>query len=131
MEPSETVIAACEQAGEQLLERDVALGAISDALGDVERGGGAVVLLAGTAGIGKTSLVQAGRRAAQEAGFRVGSASESGSAQCRSSSASSNGPSAVAFTSHRNIRYRRAEGSPRRCSSATSSTSEPPSSTNA
>lgn len=74
MEPSETVRAACEQAGEQLLERDVALGAISDALGDVERGGGAVVLLAGTAGIGKTSLVQAGRRAAQEAGFRVGSA---------------------------------------------------------
>ncbi len=74
MESSETVMAACDGVSGGLLERDIALGAIMEALGDVERGGGAVVLLAGPAGIGKTSLVQAGRRAAQEAGFGVGSA---------------------------------------------------------
>ena len=57
-----------------LLEREVALGAISDALRSVGQGGGAVLLLAGPAGMGKTSLVQAGRQAARELGFKVGSA---------------------------------------------------------
>ena len=74
MESSATVTVVSDGGQGRLLERDVALGVISDALGDVERGGGAVVLLAGPAGIGKTSLVQAGRRTAQDAGFRVGSA---------------------------------------------------------
>jgi DNA-binding CsgD family transcriptional regulator len=74
MESSETVAPALEDAGRWLLERDAALGAISDALADVERGDGAVVFLAGAPGIGKTAIVQAGRRAAHEAGFRVGSA---------------------------------------------------------
>lgn len=57
-----------------LLERETALGAILDALRSVEQGGGAVVLLTGPAGMGKTSLVQVGRQAARKLGFRVGSA---------------------------------------------------------
>ncbi len=65
---------ALDSAGGSLLERDVALGVMMDTLGAVEQGGGAVLLLAGAAGIGKTSLMRAGRRAALQAGFRVGSA---------------------------------------------------------
>ena len=68
------VTAACDGVDGELLERDAALGAIADVLEDVEQGGGAVLFLAGAAGIGKTSLMAAGRRAAQQAGFRVGSA---------------------------------------------------------
>jgi DNA-binding CsgD family transcriptional regulator len=71
---SETVTDGGDVGPGDLLEREIALGAISEALGDVGRGGGAVVLLVGPAGIGKTSLVQAGTRAALQAGFRVGSA---------------------------------------------------------
>jgi DNA-binding CsgD family transcriptional regulator/tetratricopeptide (TPR) repeat protein len=74
MESSEIVTGAHDGGGGSLLERDVALGAMMDAMGTVERGGGAVLLLEGAAGIGKTSLMQAGRSAARKAGFRVGSA---------------------------------------------------------
>ncbi len=60
--------------GGWLLERDVALEAITAALGEVEGGGGVVVLFSGRAGVGKTSLLREGKRAAREAGFSVGSA---------------------------------------------------------
>jgi AAA ATPase domain len=56
--------------GGWLLERDFALDAILDALGDVAGGGSAVVLLVGAAGIGKTALVQAAVRAGREGGFQ-------------------------------------------------------------
>jgi len=57
-----------------LLERDGALEAMLEAMRSVELGDGAVVFLAGTAGIGKTSLLGAARRAAQAAGFTIASA---------------------------------------------------------
>lgn len=57
-----------------LLERDAALRAIVDAQGAVSRGNGATVFVQGAAGIGKTSLIDVGRLAAQAAGFRSASA---------------------------------------------------------
>ena len=74
MESSGTVATARNLGGWGLLERDDLLGAITGALAAVERGGGEVVLLAGPAGIGKTSLLTAGRHAARAAGFKIGSA---------------------------------------------------------
>ncbi len=58
----------------ELLERDVALDAIADALEAVCAGRGQVMLLIGAAGIGKTSLIRRAMRAASAAGVRVGSA---------------------------------------------------------
>ncbi len=55
-----------------LLERDAALGAIDETLEGLHGGGGAVLFLVGTPGIGKTSLIRAGVRSAHAAGFRVG-----------------------------------------------------------
>jgi DNA-binding CsgD family transcriptional regulator/tetratricopeptide (TPR) repeat protein len=74
MESSGTVTAAGGVGCECLLERDALLHAITGALAAAERGSGKVVLLAGPAGIGKTSLLTAGRRAAREAGFTGGTA---------------------------------------------------------
>ncbi len=50
------------------------LEAITDALGEVELGCGEVLLLEGSAGVGKTSLLAQGTRAARTVGFRCGSA---------------------------------------------------------
>jgi DNA-binding CsgD family transcriptional regulator len=57
----------------QLLERDRALGTIRGALEGVLEGPGATVFVAGAAGMGKTSVLEAGRRAAEQAGCRVAS----------------------------------------------------------
>ncbi len=74
MQSSEVVTGALDGAGVLLLERDLAFADVTDALRDAERGAGTVLFLAGAAGIGKTSLMAAGRRAAEASGFRVGSA---------------------------------------------------------
>lgn len=57
-----------------LLERGVALELVTDALGKVQRGSGAVVFLRGAAGIGKTAVIEAGRAQARTAGFTVAAA---------------------------------------------------------
>ena len=58
----------------ELLEREIALNAINEALGAVGAGRGEVMLLIGAPGIGKTSLMRTAMRAASAAGVRVGSA---------------------------------------------------------
>jgi len=58
----------------RLLEREAALETIDAALEAVSKGSGAVVFVAGAAGIGKTSLLSAGQLAGVKAGFRVASA---------------------------------------------------------
>lgn len=64
--------------GEVLLERDGALGAVVGALDDVREGSGAAVFVVAGAGMGKTSVLGAGRRAAGDVGFRVAAAVGSG-----------------------------------------------------
>lgn len=61
-------------AGERpLLERAAAVAALSGAVGSVRQGGSAVVFVVGAAGLGKTSLIEFGRREAATVGFSVGS----------------------------------------------------------
>jgi hypothetical protein len=49
-----------------LLERDVALAALDDALARARAGGGRIVLVSGEAGIGKTALVRHAARASED-----------------------------------------------------------------
>ena len=58
-------------ADSQLLERTDELGAIRQVLGDASEGRGGIVLIEGAAGVGKTSLVSAGRALAGGDGVRV------------------------------------------------------------
>jgi hypothetical protein len=58
----------------RLYERERDVGVIVGALGDVAEGRGRAVTVEGPAGIGKTSLLQSTRQAAQERGFAVASA---------------------------------------------------------
>jgi DNA-binding CsgD family transcriptional regulator len=60
-----------------LLERDEAIGTIEAALEGVAHEHGAMLLLHGAPGIGKTSLLEFGLRAARDAGFKVGTAAGS------------------------------------------------------
>ncbi|MGH2855892.1 MAG: AAA family ATPase, partial [Solirubrobacteraceae bacterium] len=60
--------------GPSLLERDAAIAAIVATLEAVQRGDHAVLLVLGTAGIGKTSVLRVGRQLAAQAGFQVGAA---------------------------------------------------------
>ncbi len=73
-ELGDTIAELRGEAGELLLERDAAMAAIVEGLGAAERGAGTTLFLAGTAGIGKTSLIGAGERAACVAGFTVAGA---------------------------------------------------------
>ena len=63
-----------DEAGQALLERDAALGAVAAALDGVRAGSGAVVLLIAPAGMGKTAVIERGRRMASAAGLRAASA---------------------------------------------------------
>lgn len=58
----------------RLHEREHELSVIAGALDQVAVSGGRVVVVEGPAGIGKTSLLEAARRAAQAGGFAIGSA---------------------------------------------------------
>lgn len=60
--------------GGRLLERDVAVNAVGGALRAAAGGTGTALFVAGSPGIGKTSIVELAKRAARESGFTLASA---------------------------------------------------------
>ena len=64
-------MSTAESRSAHVLEREAELGCIDDALARAQAGQGTLLVLQGTAGIGKSSLIEAASRRARSAGIRV------------------------------------------------------------
>src|SRR3954451_15500186 len=65
------MVAERSEDADGLIEREDELALIGEALAEVASGTGAIVVVEGAAGIGKTRLLRAARTRAAERGFRV------------------------------------------------------------